>query len=177
MRLVAVDFALDVKRGYNLRSHALDALQLVFQRAEMLLGKAAQAGEVDVAGRKQRHVCRHIMPVDESAAHFGCESAQSCLAAQDVVPETGAGKEQVFKIVIYRFRGGVEIGIYLVEHHFALFVEFACRELRVLHQVGDKFHSAVVVLRRKHRIDHSFLLGSVGIDFAAHALHAVYDMI
>ena len=101
------------------------------------------------------------------------QSSEVLLVAQDVVPESAAGKKHVLEIVVNSLRWRVAIGSRLVHHHLAFAVELRSRKFGVQHQVGNQFGGSRQVLVRSNRIHHGALFGGVGVEFAAHAFHAV----
>ena len=44
------------------------------------------------------------------------------------------------------------------------------------HQVGNQFHGALEVRLRKHAVERCALFGGVGVEFAAHGLHAIENV-
>lgn len=93
------------------------------------------------------------------------------------MPQAAAGKYHILIVVVNGLGGHIAIRCYLIEHHLALLVELAVGEKAIGNQVAYQLHRPGVVAAREDGIYEGVLLGGVGIEFAAHALHPVDDMV
>ena len=134
---------------------------------------ALYLAEADVALHEEYGVVRPVEPAGEGMSSLAGEGLQACRCAQYVVPQRVAGEDEVFKVIEYQLGGTVFIRLYFVYDDFCLFVYFPLGEGGVEDDVGKQFEGAVEVFGQEGGVNHRFLLVGVGVEVAAHVLHAV----
>ena len=96
--------------------------------------------------------------------------------AKYVVAKVAAGKHQVLEVIEHGLGRRVEIGVDFIGHNLTLFVKLAVREAGVADKVGNQFSGSRQIAGGENAVNDGFFLGGVGVQFAAHGLHAVDDM-
>ena len=149
---------------------------LARQRAEQPLGKALHDTRVLGAHHKEDHRPRHVQPAEKRQAVGRRATRQRIGVTQDVVPQRAAGKHDVLNVVVRRLGGCVAIGRNLLSHHIALTLNLRLGKGRIPHHVGNQLGGTRQVARRIDTIEHRRVLGSEGVEFASHTLHAIEDV-
>ena len=93
------------------------------------------------------------------------------VASQGMPPEY-----QVLEIIEDEFGRVVFVGLYLVDNHLCLFLDFALRESGVEYNIRQKFKCTAEMLGQESRVNHRLFLIGVGVEVSAHILHTVQDV-
>ena len=105
---------------------------------------------------------------------IGCAISAELLGfAQDVSPQWMSGEQHLLEIVEDEFLRRVFVALYLIDDDLYFLVHLVLGEGAVEHDVREQFGSPFEVFAEKSGIDHHLLLVRVGIQVAAHMLHAV----
>ena len=146
------------------------------QVAYQLLGQAHHTAEIHVAQDEEHHIFRPVVAAGEGGGILRAERAQPFGPSQDVAPQRMAAEDEVLEIVEYQFGRIVLVRLYLVDDDLGLLLNFALGKGRVEHDVGQQLEGAGEMLHQEGRIDHRLLLVGIGVQVAAHVLHAVQDV-
>ena len=102
--------------------------------------------------------------------------AQAVGIAEDAAAERVVGKEEGFEVVVDELGGRIVVALNLVDDHLHLLVEFLLGEGAVEDDVQEQGDGALQVLAQEGGIVDGLFLARVGVEVAAHALHAVQDL-
>lgn len=83
------------------------------------------------------------------------------------MPERCTGKDHIFEIVKNPFKGGVFIGVDLVNDNALLFVDLLLRKNGVENDIGNQFGCFGYIPLERSGVNNSLLFGGVGIQLAA----------
>lgn len=96
--------------------------------------------------------------------------------AQDVASQGMPSEYQVFRIIEDKLGRVVFVGLYLVDNHLRLFLDFALRESGVEYNIRQKLNGTTEMLGQESRVNHCFFLIGVGVEVSAYILHTIQNM-
>ena len=130
----------------------------------------------DLSLHKQHGAVGAVGAADEVQQVGGGVLAQAPGVAEDVASEGMSGEEQGLEVIVDEFCRGVVVALYLVDDDLALLLEFLLGEGAVEDDVHEQRQRAPEVLAEEGGVVDGLFLSGVGIEVAAHALHAVEDL-
>src|SRR5690554_1921813 len=92
------------------------------------------------------------------------------------MPQVMALKYQVFEVVVYLLRREVLVREYLVKDNLSFSFYLTGGKLGAQHDIAQQLHRAGKVLPEERGVDECLFFGSIRVELAAHALHAVSNM-
>ena len=129
-----------------------------------------------VAHDEENHPLWLVEPLGKGFGVGRGEAAHVVGCAEDVVAQVASLVDDVLEVVEDEVGGGVVVGLYFIDDDLALLVDFDLGIDGVEHHVEEKLGCTRQVFFHEGRIDHRLLLVGVGIEVAAHTLHAVDDV-
>ena len=162
--------------GFSLRVEVAEQRLVVGKTCRRFLKQSDKTVEMEVAVSEEHHVLRTVEAAGEPQSIGGRELPHPLGFPEDVVAQGMVLEEDVVKLIIDQFGGGVIVALNLVCDHFHLFVNLSLGVGAVEHDVAEQVDGAgQVVFQHRSIIDGVFLVGE-GIEVTAHTFQTVDDV-
>ena len=140
---------------------------------QQLFGPAHHDLEIEIALYEEYHVLRPVEAAGKGQGVFRAEGLEQFGLAQDVAPQRVAFEDEVLKVIEDKLGRRVFVRLYFVDDDFGLLLYLFLRKGGVEHNVGQQLEGTGKVFGEEGGVDDGFLLVGIGIEVAAHVLHAV----